>query len=170
MNFKALLAVAAVAAAATSPAAAVNLITNGSFENGLAGWTLVNSNTSAFPPVVISYGPGQAYPNGAFGEAVPAANAATLSPDAAGARGAYFVEDLANNQGLQQLTPLLAGNYRVGFSAFLPFNGLNNVNNASFTAMIQGISVTSFTIDGTSVGGTWVNFSRVGQILIPGFY
>ncbi len=174
MNFRNLATTAALAAAVLAgPASAANLISNGSFEigaNGLAGWTVINNNGSIYPPAAIFYGAAQGYPQGAFGEAVPAADAVTASPDAAGARGAYFVEDSAVNQGLQQVTRLEAGNYRVGFSAYLPFNGLNNAGNATFATTIQGIPVSTFTIDSSSTGGVWVNFSRVGQIVNRGKY
>ena len=99
---KILLAAAAAILVAGPASAAVNLVTNGSFElgtNGLDDWTIggTDSDTPPYPPTAIFYGAAQPYPNGAFGEAVPHNNAPTNSPDAVGDRAAYFVTDWATN-------------------------------------------------------------------------
>src|SRR5947209_671285 len=100
---------------AVSPAKAnpVNLVTNGSFEDGLNAWTQGGTDTGnpTFPPVIINYNSATPYPTGAFGEAVPANNAATNSPDAVGDHAAYFVSDFAKSQSLSQSIVLAAGTY-----------------------------------------------------------
>ena len=161
------------AAIGSASAAPVNLITNGSFESGLAGWTLTGSPTVAGPstnPIVaITYGAAAAYPIGAYGEAVPVPNDASFSPDAPGTRGAYFVDDNAVNQGLTQTIFLTAGNYRVGFDAYLPFNGMSNANNATFSAQIAGISLASFSL-GSGSAGVWNSFTGLATVGTSGFY
>ena len=75
---------------------AANLVVNGSFENGLTGWTIGGSWTDGYAPVAIYYNSATGYPTGAFGEAIPYNNAPTNSPDAVGERAAYFVSDFAD--------------------------------------------------------------------------
>lgn len=166
---------------ASSPAAAVtNLITNGSFEaagapgvNSFDGWSKRNTPAdggSNTPASVIGYNGGASYPNGAFGEAVAPDNAISASPDAVGDFGAYFVGDQSVNETLFQLTRLTPGNYRVGFSFYLPANGLANPNNASLQATILGIPVAFTTITAQSTGQNWFYASGVGQIVSTGLY
>jgi hypothetical protein len=109
-----------------APASALNLMAHGSFESGLTGWTIGGTETQGCPPAAIFYGAAQAYPNGASGEAVPAADVTTSSPDPAGLRAAFFVSDLAQQESLTQTIFLAAGTYTFGFSACAPANGLRN--------------------------------------------
>lgn len=161
-----------LAFAAASPASAVtNLIKNGSFEqgsDGFAAWTKINDNID-YPVVAITYGAAAAYPIGAFGEAVSADNAFTPSPDAAGVRGAYFVSDTAQLQTVRQLTYLTPGNYKVGFSAYLPANGAGNPGDATFKGTIVGNTVANFTAS-SGTAQNWVSYSGVGQIVTAGYY
>lgn len=147
---------------AASGASAANLVTNGSFEtgaNGLTGWTIGGADAQGFPPVAIFYGAAQPYPNGAFGEAVPANNAPTNSPDAAGVRAAYFVSDLATNQSLSQtITVSTAGSYQIGFSAYAPANGYANANDASFSGVIASVSLANYLVSSGPVT-TWQTFA-----------
>lgn len=84
-----------------SPALAItNLVSNGSFENGLANWTIVDSDGQNSLPVAIFYNSASAYSIGAFGEEVPSDDSVSLSPDAVGQRAAFFVTDLARAQPL----------------------------------------------------------------------
>lgn len=163
------IALAAVAVLPSAASAATNLLVNGSFETGnFSGWTLSGPANDGYPATVIKYNDPAQYPNGAFGEAIPTANAATLSPDAAGNYAAYFVSD-ASNQTLEQLTHLSAGTYDIGFSAYVPFNGQANPVNASFSATIGGNPVVSFLV-GSETAGTWVNYSGVLNIAATGNY
>lgn len=137
--------VAGLALAATcawANAGPANLVTNGSFENGLNEWAIGGTDSQGFPPVAIFYGNNGGYPIGAFGEAVPVNNAPTNSSDAAGLRAAYFVSDFASNQSLSQLiTIAVAGTYEVGFSSYAPANGFGNPVDATFIGGITGDSV-----------------------------
>lgn len=177
MKFIAILAVAGFAAATiAAPAAAVtNVIVNGSFETGAlgtggyTGWTKTNVPSNA-PATIIGYNSAAQYPTGAFRERVTPDNIVSASPDAVGTKAAYFVGDRSVNETISQLTWLTAGNYRVGFSYYLPQNGLNNIGNASFDARIIGINVASTAITAASTARTWQYASGVGQIQWAGFY
>ncbi|WP_426169226.1 PEPxxWA-CTERM sorting domain-containing protein [Sandarakinorhabdus sp. DWP1-3-1] len=166
---KLLLAVVAIAAGTVPAAAATNLVANGSFELGFAGWTRTNIPSNA-PAVVINYGVAAAYPTGAFGEAVAANNAVTASPDAVGGKAAYFASDFATNEALSQTLFLAPGTYEFGFSRYLTFNGLNNAGNASFAANFNGTTVAATAITNATPGGIWV--TRLGQVMVttPGNY
>lgn len=172
-----LLATAALAgtALAAAPAfASPNLVTNGSFEtptpgSGLAGWTIGGVDLQGYPPVAIYYGAAQPYPNGAFGEAVPANNAATNSPDAAGARAAYFVTDLANNQSLSQMVYLTAGVYQIGFSAYSPRNGYSNPGDATFQGVVADVTLANYSVH-AGLAATWQTFAGATTVAADGLY
>lgn len=160
------LAIPALALIATPSFAVTNLLTNGSFENGFAGWTLDNSGETnpdgiqSYPPVVIEYNSTAAYPVSAFGEAVPVDNAmGNPSPDAPGTHGAYFVSDYAHPQTLYQSVTLLANtSYTFGFDLYKPANGSANLNDATFSASLAGTPFASFM--GSQVSATtWQTFS-----------
>jgi hypothetical protein len=160
-----------VAMLASSPAMAVvnNLVTNGSFESGLANWTIGGSDGQGFPPVAIFYNNSSAYPIGAFGESVPPDNSVSLSPDAVGQRAAYFVTDLANAQSLSQTIFLNPGRYEFGFSAFAPQNGFNNAGDARFQATILGTTVANYLVS-TGPVRTWQAFTGQTTIQTAGLY
>src|SRR4051812_28712963 len=77
MNMRKFLISIAALSAATQANAAVNILSNGSFESGFSDWVVGGSNGNA-APVVIEYGQGGAYPVGAYGEAVPAVNSSII--------------------------------------------------------------------------------------------
>jgi len=164
---------AAAALLMAGPAtAATNLVLNGSFElgaNGLDSWTIGGVDTQGFPPVAIFYGAAQPYPDGAFGEAVPANNAGTNSPDAVGARAAYFVSDFTVNQSLSQSVFLTAGTYQIGFSAFAPANGFGNAGEATFSGTIAGVTLAEYAVS-TGPVTTWRTFAGSTNILADGNY
>lgn len=170
-----LLAATILAAGAFAlPAAAANLVTNGSFENptpgdGLAGWTIGGVDTQGFAPAAITYNSATDYPTGAFGEAVPANNAPTNSPDAVGARAAYFVSDEATGQSLTQTVFLTAGIYQIGFSAYAPLNGFNNQNDATFSGIVASVTLANYSVKG-GVAQTWETFAGSTTIAADGFY
>ncbi|WP_294537146.1 hypothetical protein [uncultured Rhodoblastus sp.] len=121
--------------------AATNLLTNGSFESGFSGWTLTGTATDGYPAVVIPYNSGAGYPNGAFNEPVPPPTG-SLSPDAAGTHGAYFVSDFAN-EALTQTVTLNPGKYNIGISVYAPLNGWKNAGDATISASIGGVTLLS---------------------------
>jgi hypothetical protein len=161
----------AAALLASAPAAAVvnNLVSNGSFESGLAGWTIGGTDGQGFPPVAIFYNNASAYPIGAFGEAVAPDDTMSLSPDAVGDRAAYFVTDLANAQSLSQTIFLNPGRYEFGFSAYAPQNGFNNAGDARFQATILGTTVANYLVS-TGPVTTWQAFTGQTTIQTAGLY
>lgn len=149
-------------ACGVASAAPVNLVTNGSFEeglDGLMGWTIGGIDSQGFPPVAIFYDSATGYPTGAYGEAIPQNNATTNSPDAVGERAAYFVSDLAYDQSLSQLiTVVNAGIYQIGFSAYAPANGYANIYDATFSGLIANELLASYAVSAGPVT-TWQTFS-----------
>lgn len=170
MSFRRTATIGAIAAvlAAGPASAAVNLVSNGSFESGLAGWTLTNPPPS-FPVVAIFYNSATPYPTGAFGEAVPPQNAPTNSPEAVGNRAAYFVSDLSTNETLSQQVFLTAGTYQIGFSAYAPANGYANAGDAQFEGIVASLSLANYAVSAGPVT-TWQTFSGATSILADGFY
>ncbi|MBX9699296.1 MAG: PEP-CTERM sorting domain-containing protein [Acetobacteraceae bacterium] len=167
--FRNALLAATLLTAAASPAFAANLVTNGSFESGFAGWTLNGGATGGFPAVAITYGSASPYPTGAFGEAVPPNNAPTNSPDAVGTRAAYFVDDFSRNETLSQTVFLTAGTYQIGFSAYLPLNGFNNIGEATFTGSIAGVGLANFAASSLSAQ-TWRTYAGSTTVAADGNY
>ncbi|WP_137176876.1 PEP-CTERM sorting domain-containing protein [Roseomonas sp. AR75] len=151
------------------PAAAANLVSNGSFEDGINGWTIGGVDTQGYPPVAIFYGAAQPYPNGAFGEAVPANNAPTNSPDAVGGRAAYFVTDFAANQSLTQTIFLTPGTYQIGFSAYAPANGYANQGDATFSGTVLDVILADYTVS-SKPSTTWTSYQGATDILVAGNY
>jgi PEP-CTERM motif len=163
----------ALLSASSLAVAGPNFITNGSFENGLTGWTMVGTPTvasgSSTPPVAITYGSATPYPTGAFGEAVPAPTDLSRSPDAIGTHGAYFVDDNAVNEGLSQVVFLTAGTYQIGFDVYAPGNGFSNPNDAHFSATIAGMTLTDFLVS-SQPAMTWLSEAATVSITADGFY
>lgn len=151
-------------AAATPATAGPNLVADGSFENGLTGWTRggVDGGNAV---TAITYGS----PGSAYGEVVPANDAPTTSPDPVGGYAAYFVSDNAVNQSISQQIHLGAGTYEVGFSAYLPQNGFLNPGNATFSGVILGDSLANFTAS-TLAATTWQTYSGQSTITTAGDY
>ncbi len=147
--------------------APVNLVSNGSFENGLTDWS-IKGTQGAFPVVALYNDRAAAYPIGAFGEAIPPANSTTLSPDAAGARAAYFVDN-GSQVALQQTIFLTAGRYRIGFDVYAPKNGYDNPFDAMFSAQIAGVSLANYAVS-SKPATTWQNYSGLADIQADGEY
>lgn len=152
----------ALTVAATPAAAATNLLSNGSFENGFTNWNLsqVGGGTA---PVVINYNTAAGYPTGAFGEPINTNNVASASPDAVGTRLAYFSSDTANPHTISQLVNLVAGvTYNIGFDYYAPRNGIDNPFNATLGFLLGGQQIGSTLVAGNPAGTpaqTWINFS-----------
>jgi hypothetical protein len=157
-------------AMATSAAlAAPNLVTNGSFENGLSGWSVGGTDPQGYPPVAIFYNTAAPYPVSAVGEAIPHNNAPTNSPDAVGERAAYFVSDLANDQSLSQwISVVEAGWYQIGFSAYAPANGYANLYDATFTGVIASIPLADYAVSAGPVT-TWQTFAGAANLAVGNY-
>jgi hypothetical protein len=149
---------AGVAVADASP---INLVSNGSFESGLVGWTITGGGS--YPVSAV-----QTNTACCFGESVPNDTIIGGSPDLAGNHAVYFVDDLAH-QTLSQNVLLAAGSYEVGFDAYAPRNGFNNPGDAAFTGTIAGVALANFTVHG-STPGVWVHFSGIANVLAAGTY
>ena len=154
----------ALTIAATPASAATNLLSNGSFEAGFAGWTITqlplgNPGTA---PVVITYGNTNGYPTGAFGEAILPNTVASLSPEAVGSNLAYFSSDTANPHTLAQVINLTAGTiYNIGFDYYAPRNGIDNPNDATLAFTLGGNPIGATLTAGGPSGtpaATWINF------------
>lgn len=143
--------------------ASVNLLMNGSFENGLNNWTVVDGN-GIYPPSIGVYGT-----NFAFGEVVPAVTSSSISPDAAGLQGVYFVDDFAPQSISQAVMITSPGAYFAGFDYYIPANGAANPGNASLVVTFGGNIVGLFTINAVPVAD-WVNVATTFGALVPGEY
>lgn len=165
------LAGAAVAAMLVAgPAQALtNQVVNGSFEDGLANWTIGGGDAQGFAPVAIFYNSNAGYPGGAFGEPVPPDNSANPSTDPVGDRAAYFVTDLANAQSLTQSIFLTPGTYQFGFSAYAPGNGFANAGDARFRATLLGDTIADYLVS-TGPVQTWQHFSGRTTVTTAGFF
>jgi hypothetical protein len=130
---------------------------------------IFGTETQGFPPVAITYGAASPYPTGAFGEAVPADNSVSLSPDAVGRHAAYFVSDFSNGQGLQQSVFLTPGAYNIGFSYYAPANGYANTVDATFSGTVAGVTLVNAAVS-TGPATTWLNFSGLANIVTAGNY
>lgn len=151
----------------TAHALPLNLLTNGSFETGLTGWSAGGSYYSNPVTVILTDGT----TGSAYGESISPDNATGGSPDPAGTHGVYFVDDLAH-QTLSQSVYLTAGNYAIGFDAYAPLNGFNNLGDASFSGTIAGVTLASYNVHDIlpSDVQTWINFSGLVTVLSDGFY
>ncbi len=145
-------------------ASAQNLLTNGSFEFGLSGWTVTQSPSTIFPVSTVTYG---TLP-GAFGEIVPADNnALNQSPDAVGSNAAYFVDDNAVQTISQSFTITTGGLYNIGLSIYLPANGFANAGEAVLTLVTpNGTETAPLSALAPSI---WFG-SNVVRTLTPGTY
>lgn len=158
-----------LAMAASAALAAPNLVSNGSFENGLNGWSIGGTDPQGYPPVAIFYNTAAPYPVSAVGEAIPQNNAPTNSPDAVGERAAYFVSDLANDQSLSQWISVVdAGWYQIGFSAFAPANGYANLYDATFTGVIASIPLADYAVSAGPVT-TWQTFAGAANLAVGNY-
>lgn len=121
--------------ALASPAAAVtNLVTNGIFENGLAGWTETDGNANSTVLLIGASDPVSTNP----------------SPDAAGSTAAIFQTDTGFNV-LSQGVSLIAGHtYSVGFDYVGA--GYQNPNRFAFSLTLDGQTLT--TLGSSTVSNT----------------
>ncbi len=160
-------AILLVGLTAASPSLAQNLVSNGSFENGLTGFTVGGTARDGYVPVAIAYNQASGYPSGAQGEVVPADNAVSKSPDTAGGHGVYFVSDEATNLSLSQSIYLTPGSYDIGFDSYDTYNGSMQPHDAQFTATIAGVQLANFFASSVSPG-IWTSHTGVASIVTAG--
>lgn len=145
-------------------ASAQNLLVNGSFEDGLAGWVVVNGNGTTHPVATVTYGTQP----GAFGEIVPADDAAAnRGPDAVGTQALYFVDDDAFQSVTQTFVVETAGDYNLGLSYYVPANGAANPNDVFVSVNYGSASQSAFI--GSLAVASWQG-NNVVQNLQPGSY
>ena len=170
-------ALASVVVAVSPAMALTNLVINGSFEDTTGyGWEInqghtdnPNTNTNS-DAVIIQYGQASGYPTGAFNEAVPAVSAPTLVPEASlanpfeggtGTHGLYLSSD-TGTQTLSETLQLISGSYTFGFDFYLPQNGMDNPNDATFSPTIGDQSIV---FDATNFDAkTWYTFTGTTNV------
>jgi hypothetical protein len=160
--FKSVLLATAIAVVGLSgEARAANIITNGNFAAGnLNGWTL--GGTYLTYPVL-------AYPLASGNANYPLDPLTAGSPDLGAGYAAYFVDDLAHNQSLEQTVTLAAGNYEVGFDLLVPLNGAANVNDATLSAVIAGTTLLNAAASSLTAG-VWTHYSTDIDVVTAGSY
>lgn len=133
-------------------AANAAIVTNGDFETGnLTGWTVNAGTDPSHPPIVIGYNNTNGFPNGAYGESVPAPVNGLTS-------GAYFSADAAAQSISQSLALTANTGYTLAFDIYAPQNGRNNPFDASLFASLNGTPIsTVFSADSLTNG--WLHYS-----------
>ena len=172
---RAVLALAVGVLLAGPAIAGPNLVLNGTFGTAsFADWTSTTTGTVNSPAVVIQTdNVARAFPTGAFGEAIPNDTLLTGSPDPSAGYAAYFSTD-TGSQTLSETVTLRVGTYGIGFDVFVPQNGYNNPNDATFTGSIAGTSLfsaASVAAIGAADGvDKWVTVSSQARVAIAGTY
>jgi hypothetical protein len=152
-----------------------NLVTNGSFESGLAGWTVSGDSTTP-APAVIAYGTSLNLPAGAVTAAIPPADNLTSSPDAAGRLALAFTTNFADaplGEGYQAISQnvLIPGKgfYKFGMSVYVPGFVSTAPISESFLYLLPtfGFNILNRTL--TSARDEWIDISSTGYfpILLP---
>jgi hypothetical protein len=143
-------------------ACAANLLTNGSFEDGLVGWQEEPGYLS-HPAAVIHYESNASYPTGAFGEPIPVDDAVGSGVfDPSGSRAVYFADDAAAPETLTQMVNVHGGvEYTFGFDAYVPARGFSNPGDATISGTVGGLTFASFSASAGPVRG-WVHFQAYG--------
>jgi len=128
------------------------IVTNGDFEKGdLSGWTVSAGTDPSHPPIVIGYNNTNGFPNGAYGESVPAPVGGLTS-------GAYFSSDFAAQSISQSLALTANTDYSLGFDVYAPQNGRNNPFDASLFASLNGTAI-STVLSADSLTKGWVHYT-----------
>lgn len=151
-----------------------NLLSNGSFESGFAGWQLGLSANPQNVPVVVPFSAGPSTTPGAFNSVVPQnTGIGSGSPDAAGSKAALFVEDEYNQTLSQAFTVTQAGLFSAGFSMLVTQPGFaaNSLNaRLNITGGGSGFQFAQLSTNvASSVAGTWQNFATTFNAQ-PGTY
>ena len=135
-----------------------NMLIDGSFESGLAGWTTSGSGNPGVGAVII---PTDGSSQAPFGDIVPSDPIALGSTDPGGVKAAYFYDDSANDT-LTQNVLLSAGSvYFVGFDLFKTSSGAGNPQPFTITGSL-GSNVIATATSGSLATASWTHYS--GQI------
>jgi hypothetical protein len=165
----------ALAFAQDAGATAINYLTDGTFTNGLTGWTVTTGAGGAGPAVITTNGstPDQ------FGDVESADNLYSVSPDPDSAfvnhtntKALYFTDDSATNTITQSAT-LAAGVYEFGFDVLATGSGAGQSNNATLTGTVNGTAIVSTSASqvlSQSSANTWVHYSENVDVLTSGTY
>jgi hypothetical protein len=159
---------AAFALSGAAYAGPINLLANGSFEQGTgtAGqtgsfnfWTVggTGGTSPGTGPQRIQYGPNAT----AYGDNVPV-DPFTFSPDPSGSNAAFFVDDSASET-LSQTISLVGGTtYEVGFDFFETLSGAANPNAFTLAAILDGNVLTSITSSSAGYSaGVWYHVFEI---------
>ena len=146
---------ATVRAAPLEPAP---IITNGSFENGLSGWSQYGSGTT--PGIGITVLTTGGSNTTGYGDNVP---------NFAGTHAAYFVDDNANEYFYQPVTLAAQTAYQFSFALFATASGAANPN--GFT-LYDGLNtaVLGMNTEATVPVGEWKTYTRNFTVAESGTY
>lgn len=173
--FAASAAIAAIGLAATSASAAVNLVKDGDFTQGYQGeilssghsvhdWTYSSKGKLNSQAVILKFGEAKSYPNGAFGEAIPAPGTALPKH----AKVLYFSTDTGSEKVSQSIDFHKTGEYLVSFEAYAPQNGLNNPEDATLDVDLGKHSIADIDVKTDFKSAGWETFSEVVDITKKG--
>jgi hypothetical protein len=148
------IAVASVLAAGVATnASAATIVTNGSFEDGLTGWT-TNKVSGTTPGIGITVIPTGVNNGTGYGDNVP---------NYAGTHAAYFVDDNANENLFQSVSLAANTNYTLSYALFATQSGAANQFGFALTDGILGTPVIGTVINNGSQTdvpvGTWTPYS-----------
>jgi len=122
------------------------IVNNGGFETGdFTGWTV--TSTADHPQVVIPYNSTATYPNGAYGEPIPAA-------PGGGNYGVYFVSDTGTDTISQQVSLVAGQSYLISFDLYGPTNGRANAFDATLQSAVDNFTSPLFSAKALASGWT----------------
>ena len=152
------IALAAVLAGTATGASAANLVNNGGFESGLAGWTVNNHGTGTTPGTGIQVISTIGTPNVPyFGD--------TINPYETGStKAAFFVDDNAWQTLSQNIALVKNQTYTLSFGLFATLSGEQNPFNFTLSEVLNS-GLNFEVLDGqTSIGsslvpGAWTTYN-----------
>jgi hypothetical protein len=157
------IALASVLAAGAATNASAAIVTNGSFENGLTGWTTFGGGTT--PGLGITVITTGGTNSTGYGDNVPNYN---------GTHAAFFVDDNAFETLSQFVTLAANTNYTLSFGLFATASGANNPFGFALTDLIFGTSVFDVAINNNAFTdvpvGTWTTHTYNFTTAFSGSY
>ncbi len=134
-----------------------NMLTNGSFESGLAGWTATGAGS---PGVGVVLAPTNGITAGLFGDVVPSDAIHLGSNDPGGTHAAFFYDDNARDTLSQSVILQKGGVYQVGFDLWKTSSGAANSLPFTISASLGGQSVATAGTT-TLATGSWTHYSTL---------